>query len=100
MRRMKAVIHGRSKPQRDVSAVAVRADEPRIADQLLQRVGKPLDLEQFGTGDWPGRTDDRIARANQDLRIAVDRPRAILELADEAVVHAAEFSLFGLAQVE
>ena len=100
MRRMEAVIHARCQPQRHIAAVAMRLDERRIAQQILQRVGKSLGLIELGAVDRAAGADDGVARADQDVGRAVDRARAVLELADEAVVQAAELGLFGFAQIE
>src|SRR5690348_10990763 len=46
------------------------------------------------------RADDRVARAHERALVHVDRPRAVFQLAREAVVHALELALLRLAQVE
>ena len=51
MRRVEAVIHARRQPQRDEAAVAVLLDQRGIAEQVEQRVGRALDLEQLGVRD-------------------------------------------------
>src|SRR5262249_21411404 len=45
-------------------------------------------------------TDDRVTRAHENLAVGVDRPPAILELADEAIMHAPELRFFRLAEVQ
>ena len=60
--RMEAVIHARGQPQRDEAAVAVRLDQSGIAEQVEQRIGRALDLKQFGIGDRAMRADDGVAR--------------------------------------
>ena len=49
--RVKAVIHARGQPQRDEAAVAVGVHQFGIAEQIEQRIGRALDLEQFGVLD-------------------------------------------------
>ena len=66
----------------------MRFDQLRIAQQILQRVGKALGLKKLGAGDGAAGADDGVARAHQDIGGAVDRPRAVFELADEAIVQA------------
>src|SRR5262249_4281227 len=75
-------------------------DQARAAEQALKGVGKPLDLQQSRAGDRTAGADDRVAGAHKHAGIPVDRPRAVLELPDEAVVHAAKLRVLGLAQVE
>ena len=75
MRRVEAVIHARGQPQRDVAAVAVGLDQVGIAQQILQRVGKSLDLVELGAGDRAAGADDGVAGAHQDLG-SCDRPAA------------------------
>ena len=89
MRRVEAVIHARFQPQRHIAAVAMGFDSSRIAQQVLQRVRKTLGLIEFGAFDRAAGTDDRVARADQDVGRAVDRARAVLEFTDKAVVQAA-----------
>src|SRR6202023_2637468 len=71
-----------------------------ITQEVLQRVGGPLDLIERGPGDLPAGANDGIAGADQSSWIRIHRACTVLELADEAVVHAAKFRLLGLAQVE
>src|SRR5208283_1626484 len=78
----------------------MRCDEIAIAEQLFERVAKPLGLVELGAGDRAAGTDDSVARADQDVRPAVDRARAVLEFADEAIVHAAKLRRLRLPQVE
>ena len=49
--RVEAVIHARRQPQGDEAAVAVPLDQRGIAEQIEQRIGRALDLEQFGVLD-------------------------------------------------
>src|SRR5262249_1412187 len=44
--------------------------------------------------------DDRITGADEDLGAAIDWARSVLELADEAIVHAAKVLFLGLAQIQ
>jgi hypothetical protein len=46
------------------------------------------------------RADDRVRWTHHDLWIAVDRPRAFLQLAREAIVHAPELGLARLTQIQ
>ena len=78
----------------------VIAVERRPAQQILQRVGKSLDLKELGPGDRPAGADDRVAGADQDGWIGVDRPGAVLELPGEALVHAAEIGFLRLRQIQ
>ena len=76
--------------QRDVAAVAVGIDQLAIMEQVLEPVGKSLDLEDLGACDRAARADDGVARADDNFGPAVDRARTLLELPDEAIVHAAK----------
>src|SRR4029077_18162350 len=87
MRCMEAVVHAGRQAQRDIAAVAVRLDQCAIAEQILQRVGKTLGLIELSAGDRAASADDGVAGTDQNIRPAVDRPRPVLELAGEAVVH-------------
>ena len=100
MRRVKAVVHARGQPQCDVTAVAVGLDQIAVAEQFLERVGEALDLIEASAGDGAGCPYDGVARAHEDFGAALDRARAVLELADEAIVHAAEFRAPRLPQIE
>ena len=100
VRRVEAVIHARGEPQRDITAVAVRVHEVALGQEFAERVRKSLGLVEPGAGDRAASADDGVARAHQDVRPAVDRARAVLELADEAIVHAAEARFLRLPQVE
>jgi glycosyltransferase involved in cell wall biosynthesis len=99
MRRMKAVIHAGTQPQGYVDAVAEGTRELVVVDQLRQRVGEPLGLDQLGAGDRAARADDRVAGADEHAGILGDGPRAIAQRAHEAVVQAAEARLPGVRQV-
>ena len=68
VRRVEAVVHAGRQAQRDVAAVAIGVHEVGIAEQILQRVGKSLGLDQLGAGDPAAGADDRIAGADQDCR--------------------------------
>jgi hypothetical protein len=69
-------------------------------EQVQQRVRHPLGLEQRVALDPTARADHGIAGADQHGGIRVDRPRAVLQLADEAVVQAVEALLLRLVQRE
>src|SRR5262249_50366616 len=72
----------------------------RLEQQVFQRVGPSLGLDQLRALDPAGGADDRIAGADEDAGIRIDGPRALLQLADEAVVEAREPRLPRLAQVQ
>ena len=98
--RVEAVVHAGRQPQRDVAAVAVELDQLGIAQQVLQRVGEALGLDQHGRRrSRPDAPTMRVARADQHGGIGIDRARAGLELADEAVVQAREPRLGRLVEV-
>ena len=50
----------------------------RIAEQIVERVGKSLDLQNLAVLARARGADDPIARADQDGRVGIDRPRARL----------------------
>src|SRR5208282_20635 len=63
-------------------------------------IAEPLGLVEIGARDRAAGADDRVAWTDEDVRPAVDRARAVLEFADEAIVHAAELRLLRLPKVE
>src|SRR5262249_20447794 len=65
-----------------------------------ERIGHPLDLEALRPANAARRSDDRIARADDEIWISVDRPRAVAQLAREAVVQAGELRLLRVGEVE
>jgi hypothetical protein len=71
-----------------------------VAEQVRQRIRKPLRLEHARAVDLAASADDRIAGAHQHRRIGIHRSRARPEFAGEAVVQAVEVSLPRVAQVE
>src|SRR5262245_59264408 len=75
-------------------------DEKRRAKKIGQAVGKALDLKELSPGNPPVGADDRVAWTHDDVRIAVDRPCPVLQLAREAVVHALELFPACLAQIQ
>src|SRR5262249_18993661 len=79
---------------------ATALDQTRVKQQILQRVRKALGLEQRGAADFAAGADDRVARADQNVRAALDWADAILEFANKTVVQAFELRLLGLAQIE
>src|SRR5262249_11029549 len=85
---------------RHISAVAMRAGQRGIAEQVGQGVGKSLDLIERCARNRSTCADDRITGADEDLGVAIDRARSVLELADEAIVQAAKVLLLGLAQIQ
>ena len=60
-----------------------------LAEQLGERVGEALGLEDARALDRAAGADDGVAGAGQHGRVGVDRARAGLQLAHEAVVQAA-----------
>ena len=72
----------------------------RVAEQFLERVGEAFDLIKISAGDRAGCAHDGIAGAHEDIRAAVDRARAVLELPNEAIVHAAELGIPRVPQIE
>jgi hypothetical protein len=75
-------------------------DVLRRAEQLAHLVRKALGLEQPCAGDAAAGTDDGVARAGEQLRVGIHRPRAGHQIARETVVQAVEALLAGLAQVQ
>ena len=65
--RMEPMVHARRQPDRHVAAVPVGFDQRRVVQQVAQRVGKSLRLEQLGAGDRPMGTDNAVAWAHQQL---------------------------------
>ena len=100
MRCMESVVHARCQSQRHVAAVATLLDQMGVAQKIVQRVGKALDLMEGGVSDGAAGADDRVTGAYQCVGAGVDRPSAVLEFSDEAVMHAAELIFFRLAQVQ
>ena len=74
-------------------------DQLRVEDQFVERVGRSLRLDELGAVDAPAAADDGVAGADQDAGRRIDRAGAVLELADEAVVQAAELRLARLVQL-
>src|SRR5208283_15133 len=87
---MESMVHARGQTQRNVGSAAVEAREFRVAQQLQQRIRLTFGLDQRVIVDPTARTDDGVARANENGGIPVDRPCAVLELPDKAIVHAAK----------
>ena len=77
VRRVEAVVHAGRQPQRHVAGRRGRAlDQLRIVQQVVQRVGEPLGLDQLVALDRAAGAHDGVARADQDVRVGVDRARA------------------------
>ena len=98
--RMKMVVHARGQPQRRIGAVAIERGVAGIPEQLLQPIARALDLKKPVAVDPAAGADDRVARAGQDFGIRIERPRAVAQLANEAIVQAAEFRLASVGQVD
>jgi hypothetical protein len=97
---MEAVIHARGQAQRRVLAFLVVAHQLRIAQQIEQRVRESLRLQHGTLPHPPAGADQRIAGADQNMRVRIDGAYAVLEFADEAIVQAFEVRLFCLAQIK
>src|SRR6266436_3637731 len=99
MWRMESVIHARGQSQRHVATIPMQFDRIAVAHEIVQRVRKALDLIEGGVRDRAAGADDRVTRADENLRTGIDRPFAVLEFADEAIVHASEMRFFRFAEV-
>ena len=97
IRGMKAVIHRRGEPQRDVMAVGPGARIRVWAEEVCQGVRKPLRLKHLPIDDLAASANDCIARARHHLWIVVDRASAITQFANEAIVKAVEMLFFSFA---
>ena len=100
VRRVEAVIHARSKPERDIEPVTVGLDQRRVVQQIAQGIGKSLGLKRFDAVDGPTGTDDAIAGARQHLRVGVDLACARLQLTGEAGMKAVEGLLLRIPEIE
>ena len=79
IRRVEAVIHARGQPQRDEASVAVLLDQRGIAEQIEQRIGRALDLEQLGVArSGRGRRRCRREGLTTTDGIRIERPQARL----------------------
>ena len=97
---MKAVVHRRRQPQCDEAAVAEAFSIDRPAQQIREFVRKALGLKYPGTAYRAAGADDGVARAHQNARPLVHRPRTGPEPAGKASVDAVEFAGFGVRQIE
>ena len=59
-----------------------------------------LDLKDLAIGHATTRPDNGIAGADDDVRVHIDRTRAILQRAGEAIMHASKSGLSRVAQIE
>jgi hypothetical protein len=71
-----------------------------VGQQIRKRIRKTLDLKNPTAVHGTQGTNDRIARADEDRWIHVDRPRPVFQLPGETVMHAAETRLPGIAEIE
>ena len=78
VRSVEAVIHARCEPQRDVTAIAIGLGQRVVAQQLGQFIMRALDLIERGSANRAVGADDCIARADENIRILVNRPCARL----------------------
>ena len=91
VRRMEAVVHARGQAQRDVAAVAERSRQPAASPNSSSSVyGEALGLEHARALHRPQAPTIASQGLASTSGSAVDRPRAGLELAREAVVQAGE----------
>ena len=100
LRRVKAVVHAGAQAQRHKVALVPGTRVLIRTNQIGQRVGKAFGLEELPRFDAPVRADKSIYRAAHHRRVHVDGPRALLELAGKAVVHAGEAAFFRFTEVE
>ena len=98
--RMESMVHARREPQRDVGAVAVALAERRVGNEIVERVVKPLGLDERRALDAPGGADDRVTWADEHALRPVHGTRAGLQFTHEAIVQARKPLLSGLVQVE
>ena len=97
---VKPVVHAGGQAQgREIAVLPVLHVLIR-SKQIFERVGEALGLKDLGSPNRAVRPDDGIDRACQHQRIDVNRSGTVLELACEAVVHAAKCGLLGLAQIK
>ena len=96
MRRMETVVHARGEPQRDVGAAAIGLDEGRIGQEVVQRVGKALGLQELGALDRAAGADDGVARTCEHAGIGIDRTCAGLQRPREAGMQAFKGLLPGI----
>jgi hypothetical protein len=68
-------------------------DKCGIAEQVEDRIRRALDLKHLTIRNPAEGTDNRIARARDDVGIRIERPQARLELARETVMQAFEIRL-------
>ena len=97
--RVETVVHAGGQPQGDVAAVAVPIDQAGVGQQLVQRVRQPLGLNEIGALQATEWSHDAVARAGDHIGPCIDGSDAVLELAGEAVVEAAELTLARFVQL-
>ena len=74
IRRVEPVVHRRGEPDRDVVAIAAARREVGVLQQIVERVGESLGLDEGRVGDVTGGDDDAVARAHDDAGAGVDGP--------------------------
>ena len=94
------MIHARCQAQRRIAAVAVSFDQIAVMQQVGERVRKTFGLVECRPRNRPTGADNGVAWTHQNFRRPVDRTRAVLQFASEAIVHAAKMRLLRFAQVE
>jgi hypothetical protein len=97
---METVIHAGGEPKSDIGAVDERSGPLGIAEEIFDAVREAFGLEDFTGLHATTGSDDAIARAGENLGIAVDGPRTGKQLAGEAVVQAVEALLLRFAEIE
>jgi len=97
---MEAVVHAGRKPQCNVLAITIEVDELWVDEQVLQSVWESLNLNQLVAIDPSTGADDSVRRAREDLRVAIDRAGAGLELSRETRMQARKMLHSRFAQVE
>src|ERR1700683_4430870 len=100
MRRVEAEVHARCQPQCHVAPVAMDIDQTAVAQQVRKRIAGAFDLIEIDSGDCSKGADNRVAGADEDLRISIDRAHPRLQVPDEAIVQAVELRGARLAQIE
>ena len=87
---METMLHPGGQPQRGEATIAVELCKRAITSQIFERIPGTLYLEQICTHDRPGRPNNGITRTDQHFGVSVDRPRSLLEFANETLAQACE----------
>src|SRR5688500_3267677 len=97
---METMVHARGQAERRVLTVAIAAGKLWIDQELRERVRHAFGLDQHAGADDTRAPHDGVARAHEHAWIRVDRPRAGLELSDEAVVETLELGFERVVELE